>query len=177
MQIRKNIVTIDTVYSGSLHTSPRKVSNMSIFSRFLPKRKPVEIQNNIPKEKAYIRKAFGMYCHKHHGTSGDKLCPKCTALLATVMTKMNRCPYGITKPICDRCDRPCFGPQQTKDFLAIMNRMSTRMFLRHPVMAFKHKLMSMGVEYAKYQQQKKLDGKIKAKEKASKERKKARKKK
>ena len=81
---------------------------MSIFSRFLPKRKPPEIKNNIPKEKANIRKTFGIYCHKHHDTSGDKLCPKCTALLATVMTKMNRCPYGITKPICDRCDRPCF---------------------------------------------------------------------
>ncbi len=32
---------------------------MSIFSRFLPKRKPPEIKNNIPKEKANIRKTFG----------------------------------------------------------------------------------------------------------------------
>ena len=137
---------------------------MSIFSRFLPKRKPPEIKNNIPKEKANIRKTFGIYCHKHHDTSGDKLCPKCTALLATVMTKMNRCPYGITKPICDRCDRPCFGTKQNREFLQIMN--STSMFLRHPIMAFKHKLASMGVDYAKYQQQKKVDDKAKAKEKA-----------
>ncbi|MDY4697672.1 MAG: nitrous oxide-stimulated promoter, partial [Selenomonas montiformis] len=36
---------------------------MSMFSRFLPKRKPVEIKNNIPKEKANIRKTFGLYCH------------------------------------------------------------------------------------------------------------------
>lgn len=137
---------------------------MSIFSRFLPKRKPPEIKNNIPKEKANIRKTFGVYCHKHHNTEGDKLCPKCTALLATVMTKMNRCPYGITKPICDRCDRPCFGTKQNREFLQIMN--STSMFLRHPIMAFKHKLASMGVDYAKYQQQKKVDDKAKAKEKA-----------
>jgi hypothetical protein len=40
------------------------------------------------------------------------------------------------------------------------------MFLRHPIMAFKHKLASMGVDYAKYQQQKKVDDKAKAKEKA-----------
>ena len=137
---------------------------MSIFSRFLPKRKPPEIKNNIPKEKANIRKTFGVYCHKHHNTEGDKLCPKCTALLATVMTKMNRCPYGITKPICDRCDRICFGTKQSREFLNIMN--STNMFLRHPIMAFKHKLASMGVDYAKYQQQKKVDDKAKAKEKA-----------
>lgn len=140
---------------------------MSIFSRFLPKRKPVEIKNNIPKEKANIRKTFGIYCHSHHSTSGDKLCPKCTALLATVMTKMNRCPYGITKPICDRCDHTiqCFGSHQAKEFLAIMGSTQKRMFLRHPIMAVKHKLASMGVDYAKYQQAKKLMIKSKLKTK------------
>ena len=148
---------------------------MSIFSRFLPKRKPPEIKNNIPKEKANIRKTFGVYCHKHHDTSGDKLCPQCTALLATVMTKMNRCPYGITKPVCDRCDRPCFGAKQTRDFMEIMSSSQGSMFLRHPVMTVKHKLMSMGVDYAKYQHQKKIDDKVKAKEKAAKERAKERK--
>ena len=58
---------------------------MSIFSRFLPKKKPPEIKNNIPKEKANIKKTFAVYCHKEHATSGDKLCPKCSALLATGM--------------------------------------------------------------------------------------------
>ena len=38
---------------------------MGIFSRFLPKRKPVEIKNNVPKEKEEIRKTFGVYCHSH----------------------------------------------------------------------------------------------------------------
>lgn len=149
---------------------------MSILSRFLPKRKPVEIKNNIPKEKTNIKKTFGIYCSKHHGSSG-KLCPKCTALLATVMTKMNRCPYGITKPICDRCDRAaiCFGAKQAQEFLNIMNSTQKRMFLRHPIMAVKHKLASMGVDYAKYQQAKKIDDKVKEKEKAAKERAKDRK--
>ena len=93
---------------------------MSIFSRFLPKRKPPELKNNIPKEKENIRKTFGIYCKKHHGPKEGKLCPSCTALLATVFTKMDRCPYGITKPICDRCDRPCFGTKATQEFLTIM---------------------------------------------------------
>ena len=143
---------------------------MSIFSRFLPKRKLPEVKNNIPKEKANIKKTFGVYCHSHHGTSGDKLCPKCTALLATVMTRMNRCRYGITKPICDKCEfaGQCFGERQAREFLTIMNTGSRKMYL-------KHKLASMGVDYARYEQQKKLDDKIKAKEKASKERAKGRK--
>lgn len=149
---------------------------MSILSRFMPKRKPVEIKNNIPKEKANIKKTFATYCHSHHGTS-DKLCPKCNALLATIFPKMDRCPYGITKPICDRCDRApiCFGARQAKEFINIMQSSQKRMFLRHPMMTFKHKLASMGVDYAKYQQEKKMDDKIKAKEEASKKRAKDRK--
>lgn len=145
---------------------------MSFISKFLPKRKPVEIKNNIPKEKASIKKTFAVYCHAHHGTSGEKLCPKCTALLATVMTRMNRCRYGITKPICDRCEyvSECFGARQARDFLTIMNSNRGRMYLKHPIMSIKHKFLSMGVDYARYEQQKKIDDKVKAKEKAAKER-------
>ena len=125
---------------------------MSIFSRFLPKRKPPELKNNIPKEKENIRKTFGIYCRKHHNP------------------KIDRCPYGITKPICDRCDRPCFGAKATQEFLTIMNETQRGMFLRHPIMTIKHKLASMGVDYAKYQQDKKVSDKAKAKEKAAKSR-------
>ena len=150
---------------------------MSIFSRFLPKRKPPEVKNNIPKEKANIKKTFGVYCHSHHGTSGEKLCPKCTALLATVMTRMNRCRYGITKPICDKCEftGECFGHQQAREFLKIMQSGSKKLYLKPPVMAFKHKLAGMGVDYARDEQQKKRDDKVKAKEKAAKDRAKNRK--
>ncbi len=143
---------------------------MSIFSRFLPKKKQPEIKNNIPKEKANIKKTFGVYCHKEHGTEGDKLCPKCMALLATVLMKMNRCPYGITKPICDRCESPCFSKSQNIEFRKIMTANQKSMLLRHPIMTIKHKLASMGVDYAKYQQDKKVSDKAKAKEKAAKAR-------
>ena len=142
---------------------------MSFLSKFLPKRKPVEIKNNIPKEKANIRQTFNLYCHKNHGTEEGRLCPKCTALLATVMTKIARCQYGITKPICDRCEAPCFGEKQTKEFLEIMDSSQKGMLLKHPIMTVKHKLASMSVDYSKYQQQKQADDKAKAKAKAAKE--------
>ena len=56
-----------------------------------------------------------------------------------------------------------------------MNSNRGRMYLKHPIMSIKHKFLSMGVDYARYEQQKKLDDKIKAKEKAAKERTKERK--
>ena len=51
-----------------------------------------------------------------------------------------------------------------------MNETQRGMFLRHPIMTIKHKLASMGVDYAKYQQDKKVSDKVKAKEKAAKSR-------
>lgn len=126
---------------------------LSIFSKFFSKKQapqPVLPKNMIPQEKETIRKMFGIYCKNNHGVStGKKLCPKCTALLATAMLKMNRCPYGITKPICDKCKTPCFGTAQTKEFLEIMKGAQTRMFFKHPMMAMKHMLYGMRREAKK----------------------------
>ena len=141
---------------------------MSFLSRFLPgkdKNKPVELKNNIPKEKESIKKTFAVYCHAHHDTEGAKLCGKCSALLATILTKIDRCPYGITKPICDQCDRPCFSPKQTKEFLEIMSSNQGRMFLKHPIMAIRHKFAKLGSEYAQFKRQKTEENKAKAREK------------
>ena len=130
----------------------------------LPKRKPPEQVNNIPKEKENIRKTFGVYCRANHNTEGDKLCPKCTALLTTVFTKINRCPYGVGKPICDRCETPCFGEVATKNFLEVMQSTQRKMFFSHPIMTFKHKLQSLGVDYAKQERDKKSTDKQKEQE-------------
>lgn len=114
------------------------------------KQQAAMIKNYVPKEKETVRKMFGLYCQKNHDTpAGKKLCPKCTALLATVMLKMNRCPYGITKPICEKCKIPCFGKKQTKDFLDIMQGSRTKMLLRHPIMAMRHRLNGMRREVTK----------------------------
>ena len=130
----------------------------------LPKRKEPELKNNIPKEKENIRKTFGVYCHSNHNTEEDKLCPKCTALLTTVFTKIGRCPYGITKPICDKCETPCFGEKATNEFLTIMNSSQRKMLFSHPMMTIKHKLQSMGADYAKTQRDKKSTDKQKQEE-------------
>lgn len=140
---------------------------MSILDRvkkILPKRREPELKNNIPKEKENIRKTFGVYCNTNHGTTDGKLCPKCTATLTTAMLRINRCPYGIGKPICDRCETPCFGEKTTNEFLEIMKGGQKKMLLSHPMMTVKHKLASLGVDYAKMQRDKNTSEKQKEQE-------------
>jgi len=127
----------------------------------------------MPKEKANIKKTFGVYCHSHHKAADDKLCPQCQALLATIMTKMGRCPYGITKPICDRCEIMCFGKTQSKEFMTIMSSSGRGMLLKHPMMSIKHKMASISVDYAKREQEKRASEKAAAKKKNAEEKAKA----
>ena len=101
----------------------------------LPKRKEPELKNNVPREKETIRKTFGEYCNANHGTEGGKLCGKCTAVLSTVLLKINRCPYGIGKPICEQCETACFGERYTKEFLTAMKGGRNKMLLTHPLMS------------------------------------------
>ena len=41
-----------------------------------------------------------------------------------------------------------------------MQSTQKKMFLRHPMLAFKHKMKSWGVDYAKHEQEKKQDAKV-----------------
>ena len=122
-------------------------------ARFRKKKDPIEeVKNNLPKERENIKKSFAVYCNAHHDTNDGKLCPKCSALLLVVMAKMSRCPYGITKPVCDRCDRQCFGEAHNKAFMEIMDGSRRGMLVRHPMMTVRHKIMKLGVDYAKKKQ-------------------------
>ena len=67
---------------------------MSIFSRFLPKRKPPELKNNIPKEKENIRKTFGVYCSKLAEQSREA-----TERIQVTLNEMNRAVEDISKSI------------------------------------------------------------------------------
>lgn len=126
-----------------------------------------EMKENRVKEKENIKTSFAVYCNAHHDTKDGKLCPKCTALLTTVLLKIGRCRYGVTKPLCDHCDDQCFGDAANKSFIEIMDGSRKGMLVRHPIMTVRHKIVGMGVEYAKQKQNdataQKEEGRLKAK--------------
>ena len=141
--------------------------------RFRKKKDPVaEMKQMLPKEKKNIKTSFAVYCNANHETKDGKLCPKCTALLTNVLLKIGHCKYGVTKPLCDHCDEKCFGEAQNKSFMEIMDGSRTGMLVRHPMMTVRHKIVGMGVDYAKHKQSdeaaKKEEGR--KKRKAAKER-------
>ena len=136
--------------------------------RFRKKKDPSEgLKENRVKEKENIKTSFAVYCNANHDTKDGKLCPKCTALLTNVLLKIGHCKYGVTKLLCDHCDEKCFGDAANKTFMEIMDGSRKGMLVRHPIMTVRHKIVGMGVEYAKQKQNdataKKEEGRLKAK--------------
>ena len=60
------------------------------------------------------------------------------------------------------------GKKQTEEFREIMSSSQRRMFFKHPIMTVKHKIQSLGVDYAKHEVKKRQKAKDKANEKDSK---------
>ena len=144
------------------------MSILDKIKKILPKRKEPDLKGNVLKEKENIRKTFAAYCNSNHDTSDGKLCPKCTALLTSVMLKIQRCPYGLSKPICDKCDTPCFGEETTNNFLKVMHAGQKKMRFSHPIMAIRHKIASLGMDYAKMERDKNATDKQKEREEKAK---------
>lgn len=82
-----------------------------------------------------------IYCRaKHQGQDATGLCDDCRTLLDYAATRLDRCPYGQSKPTCNKCPVHCYKPAQKKMVKEIMIFSGPRMLLPHPIRAIKHLL-------------------------------------
>jgi hypothetical protein len=92
-------------------------------------------------EKRTIGAMIHIYCRAHHGTSGE-LCQTCTGLLAYAEERIDRCPFGTAKPVCNRCTVHCYQPAMREQVRVVMRFAGPRMPMRHPVLALRHLVRS-----------------------------------
>ncbi|WP_028111343.1 nitrous oxide-stimulated promoter family protein [Ferrimonas kyonanensis] len=75
-------------------------------------------------------------CHGQRNPQG--LCDQCQALLDYAETKLDRCPYGDSKPTCGKCPIHCYKPEPRQQARIMMRYAGPRMLLRHPLEALQH---------------------------------------
>ncbi len=82
-----------------------------------------------------------IYCRAHHGAAKD-LCEDCAGLFAYAGQRIEKCPFGIDKPVCNHCIVHCYQPEMRERIQTVMRFSGPRMVWRHPVLAIRHLLRS-----------------------------------
>ncbi|WP_417761203.1 nitrous oxide-stimulated promoter family protein [Shewanella sp.] len=95
------------------------------------------LTGELATELATIAAMTELYCRVHHHPT-DKLCDDCRALIAYAETRLDRCPYGHSKPACRHCPIHCYKPEPKASIQQIMRYSGPRMLLRHPLLALRH---------------------------------------
>ena len=86
-----------------------------------------------------IKAMVHIYCRAHHANSTKSVpCPECTELIAYANEKLDRCPYGQSKPTCKKCPIHCYKKEQRQKIQKIMRYAGPRMLFYHPILAIKH---------------------------------------
>lgn len=82
-----------------------------------------------------------IYC-RGHGHVPDsahvKSCGDCAAFLAYAARRLEKCPYGPSKPTCARCPIHCYKPQPREFARTVMRYSGPRMLWRHPWLSLTH---------------------------------------
>jgi len=88
-----------------------------------------------------IEAMVGLYCKSHHQHKSHSVsCNECMDFLIYAHEKLDRCPYGQSKPTCNKCPIHCYKQDKRIQAKTIMRYAGPHMLLWHPVLAVRHLL-------------------------------------
>ena len=84
-----------------------------------------------------IAAMIACYCRDHHATR-PTLCPDCQGLLDYAAIRLERCRFGLEKPVCAKCPVHCYQCARREQVRTVMRYAGPRMLWRHPVLCLRH---------------------------------------
>lgn len=78
-----------------------------------------------------------IYCRAHHGAAKD-LCNQCAGLLVYAEERIEQCPFGDEKTVCNQCTVHCYKPEMRERIKDVMRFSGPRMICHHPLLAVRH---------------------------------------
>jgi hypothetical protein len=100
-------------------------------------------KRRIKREKKTIEAMIALYCRDHHQAEPTP-CETCADLLAYARQRLERCPWGESKPTCAKCPIHCYQPEMREQVRRVMRYAGPRMLLHHPILAIAHLLDGLG---------------------------------
>ena len=92
----------------------------------------------LSREKETISKMIALYCRRHHHPEPATLCDECRELETYAHQRIQRCPFGTTKPTCAQCTVHCYHSEKREAIRQVMRFAGPRMLLHHPILTLQH---------------------------------------
>lgn len=89
----------------------------------------------ISAQKRVVGHMIRYYCDNHHRgreRDTDGLCDECRELLRYAYTRLDKCPYGDSKPNCSSCRIHCYKRDMKEAIKAVMRYSGPRMIFYAP---------------------------------------------
>ena len=93
----------------------------------------------MEREKRTVSAMIELYCRAVH-SSERELCEDCDQLRQYALSRLDRCSFGVDKPICANCPVHCYNAEMRERIRDVMKYAGPKMVLHHPVLAVGHLL-------------------------------------
>ncbi|MFI3314831.1 MAG: nitrous oxide-stimulated promoter family protein [Rikenellaceae bacterium] len=94
------------------------------------------VMTRIDREKHTVAKMIEIYCRDNHKT--QTICTECSELLQYAHSRLERCPFGEKKGVCNKCKVHCYKPPMRSKISEVMRYSGKRMMLYSPSAALWH---------------------------------------
>ena len=94
--------------------------------------------DDLADEKKTLLVMVRIYCSAHHRKGGREVCDDCRQLIDYAFARLDKCRFGIEKPVCSKCTVHCYKPEMRDKVRKVMRYSGPRMALRHPFRAISH---------------------------------------
>jgi predicted amidophosphoribosyltransferase len=94
-------------------------------------------KGRLQREKVTVEKMIKIYCKQMHSRNAG-LCSECSELLDYAHSRLDKCKFGVKKPVCARCNIHCFENSMRKKIRTVMSYSGPRMLILYPILAIKH---------------------------------------
>ncbi len=88
------------------------------------------------REKKTVSAMIKLYCREVH--KSQNLCCDCQELKDYALLRLDKCPFGYDKPICNKCTIHCFSKEMREKIREVMRFAGPRMITKHPILALFH---------------------------------------
>ena len=98
---------------------------------------PRLVGKRLVREWQTVAAMISIYCRDHHA-SWPALCSECQKLLDYATVRLDRCRFGLEKPVCVKCPVHCYQPARREQVRAVMRYAGPRMLWQHPILSLRH---------------------------------------